>query len=89
MNSAKSESRSCKPRIPLEESEVPQDGTNGKGPLWKAGRQTRNRLRDRLDQAMRRRMEQRDVADALSLRAPRGDVRRRALEAAKAAVETV
>ena len=36
MKAAKSESRSCKPRIPLEESEVPQDGTNGEGPLWNA-----------------------------------------------------
>mmetsp|Transcript_8464 Transcript_8464/g.35399 ORF Transcript_8464/g.35399 Transcript_8464/m.35399 type:complete len:94 (+) Transcript_8464:361-642(+) len=35
------------------------------------------------------RTEQRDVAEALSLRAPRNDVRRRALKAAKAAAESV
>ena len=78
-----------KPRVPLEEGEVPQDGPNGEGPLWNAGRQTWNRLRERLDRALRRRMEQRDMAEALSLRAPRNDVRKRALEAAKAIVETV
>ena len=78
-----------KPRVPLEEGEVPQDGPNGEGPLWNAGQQTWNRLRERLDRALRRRMEQRDMAEALSLRAPRNDVRKRALEAAKAGVEAV
>ena len=65
-----------KPRVPLEEGEVPQDGPNGEGPLWNAGRQTWNRLRKRLDRAMRRRLEQRDMAEALSLRAPLNAVRK-------------
>ena len=46
-----------KPRIPLEEGKLPQDGPNGEGPLWNAGRQTWNRLRERLDRALRRHTE--------------------------------
>ena len=48
-----------KPRVPLEEDEVYQDGLDGEGPLWNAGRQTWNRLRDSLRQALRHRTEQR------------------------------